>query len=294
MRMLPQLLASGAMTGVIYGLIALGFVLIYKGAKVFNLAVGEMVMLGGFVFWTAIFVLKLPIWLSVILALAGLLILGLAVERFTFRPLIGQPLLSSVMMTIALALILRGFVVLVWGAVPRPRFEIFPTAPLRMGGLVISQGVFWGFVVALGCFAAFGLFFKFTRMGLVMRAAAEDQQVAQSLGISVKGVLAMVWVLAGLLTAIGGVLLSNITGVGLTLADIGMRALPVAVFAGLESILGALVGGAIVGVAESLAGGYLDPLTQGGMMELTPYILMAVMLLFRPYGLFGLKTIERV
>lgn len=282
------------MTGGIYALIALAFVLIYKSTGVFNLAQGEMLLIPALVCWSFLVQLALPVWLAFVLTIIVAAVFGLVLERLCMRPLLGQSVLVLVMMTIAASKFLRGTSLIYSQAELLNYPLLIPLAGIHLGPLTISTQHLLCFLVSLLLFGGFMLFFRYTNLGLGMRAVAEEHQTAQGAGLNVKWIFSVVWVIAAIISAVGGYLLGSINGVNIALADIGLKALPAALLGGLDSIIGAVVGGLIIGVLEGLACGYLDPIVGGGMGEVFPFIVMILILLFRPYGLFGLRRIERV
>ncbi|MFC1994731.1 branched-chain amino acid ABC transporter permease [Chloroflexota bacterium] len=292
--MFLQLLASGLVTGAIYGLVSMGFILIYKASRVFNLAQGEMVMLGGLLAWAGVNQLHLPPWATILFIIVAAVVLGLVVERFTMRPLIGKPILTLIMMCIAISLFLRGIASLLWPIEHAFPSGFLPRGMMALGSVRISYPLLFGFIASVLVLIILTLFFKYTRTGLAMRVQADDQQVAQSLGLNVKRLMAYTWSIAALVAVVGGFFLAPVAGVGPGLAMAGLKALPVVLLAGLESIPGAFVAGLIVGVGEFMAVGYLNDITKGGMGDLFPFALMLVILMIRPYGLFGEQRIERV
>ena len=290
-----QLVTSGVMAGGIYALIALGVVLIFKSTQIFNFAQGDFVMIGGFILWGLLVALKLPFWIASVIAIGVMAAMGLLVERLLLRPLIGQPLLSAIMMTLGLAYILKGTVALVWGNTVLAYPKIFPTGVLHLGNVVLSAQALSGFLMAMVAFGVLVFLFQRTSIGLTMRATAEDHQLAQSTGVRVRSVFGVTWAIAAVVGLIGGVLLGSISAVTPTLADMGLAAaFPAVLLGGLESIPGAVVGGILIGILQSLAAGYLDPLVGGGMKEVAPYFVMILILTVRPHGIFGLKRIERI
>jgi branched-chain amino acid transport system permease protein len=289
-----QLIMSGILTGGIYALIALGFVVIYKATGVFNFAQGEIVMVSAYVCWALLVQFGLPLGISFALTFAFAAGLGLVVERFALRPMIGQPLLAAMMITLALIAVLDGLVTVIWGSRQEVLPDFFPRQPLHLGSVMISQQLLMGFGIAVALFVAFVLFFQRTKIGLGMRATAEDHQVSMSLGIKVSTSFAMSWVIACIVAAVGGILLGSVNGVNMNLAFLGLKAFPVVILGGLDSIPGAIVAGLIVGVLEKLATGYIDPLVGGGFAEIFPFIILLFVLMVRPYGLFGTKKIERI
>jgi branched-chain amino acid transport system permease protein len=294
MEMFWQLLVIGLAVGSIYGLIALGFVLIYKSSDAINFAQGEFVLIGSYVCLTLITSYQIPFLPALLLTLVFSAVLGWMVERVVLRPFIGEPVISMIMATIGLSSVMAGIVHLFWGTTTRVFPSIFPDKPMEVGGVVVSQVYVWSLVTVLVLLALFTLFFKFSKLGIAMRATADDQQAALSVGISVKVVFALTWAISAIVSSVGGVLLGNINGVNSSLALIGLKVLPVALLGGLDSIPGAVVGGFIIGVLESLAGGYLDPILGGGVKEVLPFVVLVLILMFKPYGLFGKREIERV
>jgi branched-chain amino acid transport system permease protein len=294
LTLLLQLVVGGVAIGGVYSLIALGFVLIYKATDVLNLAHGELLLVGAYVSYALIAQIGLPLPVALLGTFAFAIVLGLAIERLALRPLIGEPVISVIMVTIGLAILLRALVVLVWGSEYRVYPQVLPKESLHLGPVTIGQEFVWSFVIAAALVALFGALFRYTKMGIAMRAVADDQQAALSMGINVRAVFAMSWVVAALVASVGGMLLASIQGVGVLLATLGLKALPVAIVGGLDSIIGAAVGGIIVGVLETLSAGYLDIPLGGGVRDVVPFVFLVVVLLLKPYGLFGKPRIERV
>ncbi|MCX7838983.1 MAG: branched-chain amino acid ABC transporter permease [Anaerolineae bacterium] len=292
----PQFLATGLLTGGIYSLIALGLVLIYKASRVFNFAHGHILMVGAFTTWWFTENLGWDVWVAYAAAIAISVLIGLLIERAALRPLIGQPILATVMMTLALSQVLQGVTIIVFGAYQRSLPYLFPVQPIVLGDIRLKQNLVLAFVLAMLGFVVFVLFFRFTRAGLAMRAAAEDHQLARSVGLRVPRIFGMAWAIASVIATVCGVLLANISGVELTLSLIALKAFPAVLFGGLESIPGAIVGGLTVGVIESLVGGLpQDPAIRAlHLGDIAPYVFMLLVLMFRPDGLFGLKRIERI
>jgi len=292
-----QLLVSGLALGFIYAVITMGFVLIYKCSRVFNIAHGGLVLIGGYLGWSTLVQLHFPLWLTFLVAIAIAAIIGYVIERFTLRPLIGQPLLAQIMVTIALLLLMRGVVCLVWaGDYFGYPYGLYGTESVGIGLVTLSSEYAAGFVLSVVVLIILLAIFRWTKQGLAMRATAEDEQVVQSVGIRITTVHILTWVIATIVAVIGGILLGSISGVNLAMADIGLKALVVALLGGLDSIGGCIVAGLIIGVLENVAAGYLDPLLPagGGLSFVFPFIIMIVVLMFRPYGLFGLVRIERI
>jgi branched-chain amino acid transport system permease protein len=289
-----QLVVSGIAIGGIYALVALGFVLIYKSTDVLNMAQGEMLMIGAWFSYSLIVDYRIPFIPAFLLTLVFSLVLGLAIERAALRPLIGQPVISVIMVTIGLSIFLRAVVIAIWGT----QYQRYPTpiqdSVVNLGPIPVAEVYVWSLVVCLLLVGGLTLGFRFTRMGIAMRAVADDQQAALSVGISVRRVFATAWVISAVVSSIGGILLANIQGVGIGLSAVGLKALPVSIVGGLDSIPGAIIGGILIGVLENLSAGYLDVPLGGGVREVVPYVFLVLILLIKPYGLFGKERIERV
>jgi len=291
-----QLVITGFALGMIYALIAIGFVIILKCSDVFNIAQGHFVMIGGYLGYTYLVVFGLPIWASLILAIVTAMIMGLLIERLTLRPLVGQPVLAIVMMTIALSTVFEGLATLIWGGEYKTYHGVLPTVNLQLGELSIPSETSIGMIVSIVAVATLMLLFRYSKIGLALRATAEDEQVVQSAGIKVTTVYAFSWVIASVVGVIGGILLGGVSGVMIPLAQVGIKAFAVVLLGGLNSIGGAIVAGIILGVLENVAAGYLDPLLPagGGLANVFPFIVMIIVLTIRPYGLFGQVRIERI
>jgi branched-chain amino acid transport system permease protein len=290
-----QLVITGFALGMVYALVAIGFVIILKCSEAFNIAQGHFVLIGGYLGYTFLITFGLPIWASLLLAIAVAIIMGLLIERLTLRPLVGQPVLAIVMVTIGLASVLEGLATLIWGGEYKTYHGVLPTVTLKVGELSIPPESLIGLIVSIAAVAMLMLLFRYTKVGLAMRATAEDLQVVQSVGIRATTVYAISWVIACVVGVIGGILLGGVSGVMIPLAEIGLKAFAVVLLGGVNSIGGAIVAGVIVGVLENVAAGYLDPLLpRGGLAQVFPFIVMIIVLIFRPYGLFGLVRIERI
>ncbi len=293
MEMLLQGVITGLAVGSIYGLAALGFVIIYKSTGILNVAQGGLVMVGSFLCYTFSVTIGLPFWLSFIAAMASAFLLGLIIDRLLFRPMIGQPLLGVVMMTIAFLSVLEGVVTLIWSVNYYSYPTVFSETPIEFGGIILSHEYIWAIGICLFFFLLFGFFFRYTRIGLEMRAVSEDQQAAQAAGVRVKTVFSLSWAIGTAVAAVGGIILGLISMVYFGLSFIGLKALPVVILGGLESLPGAILGGLIIGVLENMAGIYLEPYLSG-VKDVAPFVVLMIILLIKPHGLFGLKKIERV
>ena len=288
------LLTNGVMIGLMYALIALGFVLIYKATDAINFAQGEFVMFAGFIAAGAAVFAHAPFWVAALLSIAGMIVLGFALERAVLRPLIGRPVIAVVMATIGLAAVLRGGAVLAFGAGTRNISMPIPDDPIPLGPVTLPPVEVVGAGVSLIFLAGFTWFFLKSRTGIAMRAVADSQQVAMAMGINVRRYFAFAWAMAGIVSALGGIVWGALIGVDNQLALVGLKVFPVVILGGLDSILGAVVGGLIVGIVENLAAGYFDPLVGGGTKDFVPYLLMIIVLMVRPEGIFGRRRIERV
>ena len=289
-----QLLVQGLAIGSVYSLVALGFVLIYKASGVINFAQGELLMLGAYFCLAFLVQAKLPLWVALALTIVVMALVALIVERLVLRPLIGEPVISIIMATIGLALVFKAATAVAWGTQLRSFPAIFPDMPVKLGQVIISQVYIWTFCTAMLLMVAFALFFKFTRLGIAMRATANSHQVALSMGISVKSIFALSWAISAVVSAIGGVLIGSINGVNITFSDFGLKVFPAVILGGLDSIPGAVIGGLVVGILENLSGGYLSRYFGGGVKEVAPFVFLVIILMVKPYGLFGTKEIERV
>ncbi len=282
------------MVGGIYALIALGWVLIYKCSGVLNLAMGELTLIGAYVS-LSFYSMGVPFLLALLFSLIIGFILGILTERIFLDRLIGEPVLTVIMVTVGLSFFFKGIVELIWGTDTRVFTPpVFPLEPIRIGPLIIGQVYLWSFVASLVLLCIFVCFFKYTRWGLAMQATADDEMAALSLGVSARFVYATAWAIAFMAAGVGGTLLGNINGLNISVGYLGLLVLPAVVLGGLNSIPGAIVGGIIIGVLQNMCGAYLDKYFPGGVKEVAPFAFMAIFLLFKPYGLWGWERIERV
>lgn len=291
---LVQYSLDGVLKGLLYAIIAIAFIVIYRSGRILNLAIGEILVFMAYVLWTFFSFAVLPLWMALIASFLAAVVLGLVVERIIFRPLIGQPIWAIIMVNIGLMILIQGIVQVTWGGTERPFPQIFPKAPVRIGPLLFTSSIFWGGLISLAIVAALTILFSRTRWGLKLTAVAEEHVVAQAMGISVRKSIAIAWVIGCLLATFAAIVFLNGKTLTFAAAAIGLHAIPVVLLAGLESIPGAVVAGVIVGVGESWAAAYLDPYTAGAMSQAFPYLLMLLVLMIRPQGLFGWKIIERV
>ncbi len=291
-----QLVISGLVLGSIYALVALGFAIIFKSTSVVNFAQGELMMFGAYFCFSMVVQYKVPwIWAFLITILFSIA-LALVVERLILRPMIGEPVISIIMVTIGLSSVLRSIVTAIWGTqiqVYDP--PLFPEATVNLIGVPTSQVYLWSFGLSAVLLALFAVFFKYSKAGVAMRATAFSNQVALSMGIPVKNIFALAWCIASVVSAIGGILIGSINGINVQLGHFGLKVFPAVILGGLDSIPGAAIGGLIVGVLENLSDGVLKT-TFGlsGIKEVAPYVFLVIILMIKPYGLFGKKEIERI
>jgi branched-chain amino acid transport system permease protein len=280
----------GLADGAILALAALGFVLIYKATQVINFAQGEFLLVGAYMFYTCFVVFKLPLVLAVVAGTVLAVLLGVVVERFVLRPLVGENAISVIMVTIGLSAVLKSLVQLFFGTSVREQPKILPTTKVEMFGVSIQQDRLLAIVIAGVVLFAFTLFFRRSRHGIAMRAVADDQPAALTMGISVRRVFAMAWALAAVSALIAGVLLADLSAVDQNIAAFGLIVFPVVIMGGLDSVPGTIVGGLTIGLLKQYVSGYAD----AGLAEVIPYIVLTGVLMVRPYGIFGETRIERV
>ena len=289
LQFLLALLTDGLLVGLMYSLIAIGFVLIYKATDAINFAQGEFVMFAGIVA-AAIAAAGANFWLTALLTIVVMVGFSFGLERVVLRPLIGRPVISIVMATIGLAAIIRGLGPLLFGVGMRSIPLPFDDQPLFWGPLMLPPVQLAGAGISVVFLIGFSWLFTRSRAGIAMRAVADSQTVAMAMGVNVPRYFAYAWALAGIVSALGGVMWGALLGVDNQLALIGLKVFPVVILGGLDSVAGAVVAGIIVGVLENLTAGYFG----GGPRDLVPYVLIIVVLMIRPYGLFGSRRIERV
>ena len=292
-----QLVVSGIVVGSIYALSGLGFVLIYKSSRVLNIAHGQFIALGAFITYALTVWLYIPIYISFLLSAVITFLVAMSVERIFLRRLIGEPIISVIMVTIGLMSILDGLIYLTPFGTENFSFpEFLPKAPITMGGVSISWTQFVGVIITIILIAGFSWFFKKSTLGISMRAVSDDQMASMSIGISIPRVFGLAWAAAGFSAAAAGGIIANITGLNFdTLVSFGIIVFPVVILGGLDSIFGAVVAGIIVGLIQQFAAGYLDGLWGlFGTADLVPWFILLIILLIKPHGLFGIHEIERV
>jgi branched-chain amino acid transport system permease protein len=290
MDLFIQLTLTGLTNGAILALAALGFVLIYKSSDVINFAQGEFLLVGAYVIFALVAQFGLAWPIGMVLTILVAIGLGVMVERLVLRPMIGEPIISVIMVTIGLSSLLKAIVFTIWGNLPKSFPSFIPSAPVKLLGATISEDRLWAIGIAIVMLVLFNFFFRRSKEGVAMRAVADDQQAALSMGISVKKIFAWAWSIAAATAAIGGALLANIVGVSGDVANFGLRVFPVVILGGLDSVPGAIVGGIIIGLLEQYTGGYIGQ----GLNQVLPFVVLIIILMVRPYGLFGQEIIERV
>lgn len=291
--LLAELSTNGVFVGLMYALVSLGIVLIYKTSGTANLAQGAIAMTGGYVTWALATLVGLPMWLAIPVALVGMFGFGLVMERVALRRMIGQPVIMTIMLTLGVEIMLRGLLPGIFGAAVK-RLDIgLPQQPLFVGELLLNRSTMIGGSISLLLILLSLAFFN-SRFGVVMRAVADDQTASWSVGIRVERAIAVAWGLAAVSATAAGVLWGSTQGIDWSLSLLLIKALAIAILGGLDSIPGVLVAGVIVGVAESLATGVLDPLVGGGSRDVVAAVIILVTLLLKPHGLFGRHHIERV
>lgn len=288
-----ELSINGGLSGLMYSLIALGIVIIYKSSSVPNLAQGAMTMLGAYVVLAIAAFAGAPLWLAVPLAMVVMFSTGMAIERLSLRRLAGQPIVMILMMTLGLEIFIRALAMAVWGAAARPLSIGISDDPLFMGPILLNRSFIVGAGVALALFAITALFFR-TRRGIMLRAISDDYTASWSVGISVERGIALSWALSSLIATAAGVLWGSIQGVDQSLALLLLKGVTVAVLGGLDSIGGAVLAGILLGIFEAIASGFLDPVIGNGSRDLVVAATLIGTIMIRPHGLFGRHDIERI
>jgi branched-chain amino acid transport system permease protein len=284
---------NGALVGLMYSMVAMGIVLIYKSSSVPNLAQGSMTMLAAYIVLAFANNAGAPIWLAIPLAIVTMFFIGIGIERVALRRLAGRPIIMILMMTLGLEIFLRAGSMTIWGGTARPMPIGISDAPLFLGPLLINRAYAIGAAIAIAMFGVFVVFFR-TRMGVVLRAISDDYTAAWSVGISVERGVALSWAMSAVVATIAGVLWSSVQGVDQSLAQLLLKGVTVAVLGGLDSIGGALLAGALLGIVEGIASSVLDPLLGGASRDLVDAAMLILTILVRPHGLFGRHDIERV
>jgi branched-chain amino acid transport system permease protein len=294
-HLLFQLVVNGLVVGTLYGVVAMSFVLIYKATQVVNFAQGELLLVGAWVCWALLTKYQVPFWLGMPITLAFMFAFGIAIQLVILRPMIGEPIISVIMVTIALSTILQALMKWVFGVSPQPFPQIFRTQTINFAGLQLQTVYVLSLAVSVAMMIGMAWFFRASKYGLAMRATAFNQQVAQSLGISVKSVFAMAWAISATVSAVAGIVVAVVNGVSSGLSAYGIKVFPAVILGGLDSIAGSVIGGIIIGLLENVAqfidGEYLH---WGNLFEVAPFYVLIIILMIKPYGLFGTKDIERI
>ncbi len=291
-----QFTITGISVGMVYALIGLGFALIWKSSSVANLALGQIVLISSWFNYSMVISAGIPPVLGLLLVIIFAIFLGWAIERLALRPLIAQPILSLIAVTLGIGYFLEGLITFIWplstaGLASNP---LFPESTIHIGPAVVSQEYLWVIGICIVVFVLLTLFFRYHKMGIAMRATADDQMAVQACGIPVTRVFSTSWMFACVVAAIGGVLISNIGSISHGLVETGLKAFSVVILGGLDSFIGAIVAGPIIGLAESYGGGYLTEFLWAGVRDVIPFIIIIIVMVIKPFGLFGEKRIERI
>lgn len=290
MTYLLQLLVSGLAIGAIYGLIAMGFAAIYKSTGLVNFAQGEMTMIVAYIAWTIASTVSGNIIIVSAGALVAAVILGLAIERVVMRPMLGEPIFATVMVTIGLAVILRSSITFIWDAYPHALDLGAGRGIIRVGGLGIRTAQIAVIATLLAVLGGFWLFFRYSKFGVAMRAVAADDRTALLMGVSASRVHAIAWAASSVIAGIAGIFFAVSYDLSPDMFQLGLKAFPATILGGLDAVLGSGLGGLLIGITENLAGGYLS----AGVKDVSGFVMIIVVLMIRPFGLFGERDIERV
>jgi len=294
-QLLTQLLINGLVVGTLYGVVAMSFVLIYKATQVVNFAQGELLLVGAWVCWVMLTRYEVPFYIGMPVTLVFMFLFGIAIQIVILRPMIGEPIISVIMVTIAMSTAFQALMKWIFGVNLQPFPKIFTTETVAVFGLKIQTVYLMSLVVSVAMMGGMAWFFRVSKYGLAMRATAFNQQVAQSLGISVKNVFAIAWAISATVSAVAGVVVAVVNGVSSGLSGYGIKVFPAAILGGLDSVGGAVLGGIIIGLLENVAH-FIDSeyLHWGNLFEIAPFYVLIIVLMIKPYGLFGTKDIERV
>lgn len=295
LEFLLQLVVNGLILGTLYGVVAMCFTLIYKASQIVNFAQGEFLLIGAWVCWWILTSFNIPFYAGFLLTLVFMMVFGILLQVLVLRPMIGEPVIAVIMVTIGLSIFFQAMMKWLFGVFVQPFPPIFESDAVSIMGLNVQPIYLLSVAISICIMIAFALFFKYSRLGLAMRATAFDQQVAQSLGISVKQMFALSWAISAMVSALAGVVVGIVNGVSAALSFFGIKVFPAVILGGLDSIIGAVVGGLIIGLLENLAE-YVDGqwLHLGNLYQVVPFYVLVVILMIRPYGLFGTEKIERV
>ena len=292
---LVQLLVNGFIIGLLYGVVAMSFVLIYKSSQVVNFAQGEFLLVGAWACWWLLAKFSLPFYIAFLLTLLFMMLFGILVQIIILKPLIGEPIISIIMVTIGLSIFFQAIMNWMFGVFTEPFPQIFSSESLNIFGLNVQTAYLMSGLISIFIMISFALFFKKSKLGLAMRATAFDQQAAQSLGVSIKQVFAAAWAISAMVSAVAGVVFGIVNGISSGIAFMGIKVFPAVILGGLDSVLGAILGGLVIGLLEHLAH-YIDVqfLNIGNLIRIAPFYALIIILMIKPYGFFGTKDIERV
>ncbi|MDB5840463.1 MAG: braD [Herminiimonas sp.] len=294
-QLLLQFLLNGLIVGTLYGMVAMAFVLIYKASKIVNFAQGEFLLVGAWTCWWLLAQFNLPFYVGFLIVMVVMTLLGLLIQVVILRPLIGQPIISVIMVTIGLSVFMQAMMKWIFGTDPKSFKPIFDRKTVEIAGMNFETVYIMSAVLAVISMASFAYLFKATKIGLAMRATAFNQQVASSLGVSVKRIFAVSWAISAVVSGVAGIVVGAVNGVSAGLSSFGLKVFPAVILGGFDSIVGAVVGGILIGVLENLAefvdGQYLQ---WGNLYSIAPFYVLVLVLMIKPYGLFGTRDIERV
>ena len=292
---LIQLLVNGFIIGLLYGVVAMSFVLIYKSSQVVNFAQGDFLLVGAWACWWLLAKFSLPFYIAFLLTLLFMMLFGILVQIIILKPLIGEPIISIIMVTIGLSIFFQAIMNWMFGVFTEPFPQIFSSESLNIFGLNVQTAYLMSGLISIFIMISFALFFKKSKLGLAMRATAFDQQAAQSLGVSIKQVFAAAWAISAMVSAVAGVVFGIVNGISSGIAFMGIKVFPAVILGGLDSVLGAILGGLVIGLLEHLAH-YIDVqfLNIGNLIRIAPFYALIIILMIKPYGFFGTKDIERV
>jgi len=299
MEKIVEILLNGLSMGAIYSLLALGFVLIFKSTGIINFAQGELAMVGAFLCYTFAMLLEIPYILAFLIAIGMGSLLGILIDVLFFRRMVGEPIFSTIMVTVGLASILACIAGLIWGHDVYLLRSPFTDKTIRLGGIILSQGVFCTIGISILLFVLFILFFYRSRLGIAMKGTAEDPNTAGLMGVNVKKIHMTAWAIGTLVAVVAGIFLAEQSFVRLAMSHTGIKAMAAAILGGMESIGGAIIAGAIIGVVEGFAASYLSGMEFGNfhfgdIKDVTAFAIMIIVLMIRPHGIFGKKKVERV
>ena len=295
MSTLLQFVITGLSTGMVYSLIALGFVVVWKSSGVANLALGQLVLLSSWFAYGMLNQAGFPAYLGLPLVILFAMLLGWIIERVVLRPLIAQPILSLITVTLGLGYLIQGIAVIIWPQSAANLHRLFPINAIHIGSAVVTQEYLWAAVISLGLFVLLSVYFRYNKMGIAMRATADDQKAVQACGIPVTKIFSRSWIFACVLAAVGGILMSSIGGIRQGLTDTGLLAFSVVILGGLDSFLGAMIAGPIIGLVETIGSGYLSNyITWPEIRTVIPFVIIIIVMFVKPYGLFGENRIERI